>query len=146
LYPAAPLPAVRPPVSRELLAGRPALGSPSVLVDGAVARAFLDKVSDAWPLYEGALALVHPGYYLEQANKSISQNVVVSPWVHVESEGRLFGPVRVGERLETRARVSRLFEKKGHEFAEFDCLQVAEGRRPVAHVRHVAIYKLRPPE
>ncbi len=144
-YPAAPLPSVRQPVTREFLASEPALGTPGGVVDTAIARAFLDKVSDAWPLYTGAAAVVHPGYYLDQANKALSLNVVVSPWVHVESEGRHFGPVRVGERLDTRARVSRLFEKKGHEFVEFDCLLLADGR-PVAQIRHVAIYKLRPPE
>lgn len=142
-YPAAPLPSVRPPVTREILAGQPVLGTPSTLVDRAAARTFLDKVSDAWPPYGGASAPVHPGYYLDQANKALSLNVLVSPWVHVESEGRHFGAMRVGERLDTRARVDRLFEKKGHEFVELDCLLLAGGSRPVAHVRHVAIYKLR---
>ena len=143
-YPAGPLPGERPPVTREFLAARPALGAPSVAVDGAVASGFLDKVGDTWPLYAGPAGLVHPGFYLEQSNKALSQNVRVSPWIHVESEGRLFGAVRVGERLETRAKVGTLFEKKGHEFVELDCLLLAEGARPVAHVRHVAIYKLRP--
>jgi acyl dehydratase len=144
-YPAAALPSARAPVTREILAGQPVLGTPAGLVDREAARAFLDKVSDDWPPYAGPAAPVHPGYYLDQANKALSLNVVVSPWVHVESEGRHFGVARVGERLETRARVDRLFEKKGHEFVELDCLLLAEGTRPVARVRHVAIYRLRPP-
>jgi acyl dehydratase len=142
-YPAAPLPAERPAVSRQVLATRPVLGSPATLVDRAVGGAFLVKVSDTWPLYAGADAVVHPGYYLDQANKGLSLNVRVSPWVHVESEGQHFGPARVGERFETRVRVKSLYEKKGHEFVELDLLLLADGARPVARVRHVAIYRLR---
>ncbi len=66
----------------------------------------------------------------------------VSPWIHVESEGRHLGFARVGDRLEMRAKVKRLFEKKGHEFVELDLLLVAEGTRPIASIRHVAIYQL----
>jgi acyl dehydratase len=142
-YAAAPLPAERPPASREALAAGATLGTPSLRVDAAAARQFLDKVGDAWPLYAGDGAPVHPGVYLDQANKALSLNVRVSPWVHVESEGRHFGPARVGDRLDTRARVARLFERKGHEFVELDCLLLADGARPVAQVRHLAIYRLR---
>jgi hypothetical protein len=49
----------------------------------------------------------------------------------------------VGERLEMRGRVERLFEKKGHEFVEADLLLLANGSRPVASIRHTAIYLLR---
>jgi acyl dehydratase len=145
-YPAAPLPSARPQVTRDLLAALSVLGTPSTLVDEAVARRFLEKVGDAWPLYAGPGALVHPGFYLDQANKAVSLNVLVSPWVHAESEGRHFGALRVGERVDTRARVGRLFERRGHEFVELDCLLLAGGGRPVAQVRHVAIYKLRRPD
>jgi len=141
-YPAAPLPAERPPVSRELLAARTVLGTPELALDLATARAFLARVREPLPLYEGEAAPAHPGLYLEQANRALSRNVLVSPWIHVESGGRHLGAFRVGERLETRARVTSLFERKGHEFVELDLLQVAEGTRPVAHIRHVAIYRL----
>jgi hypothetical protein len=142
-YPKVPLPADRPPVSREILASRTALGSPELLVDEATARAFLERVSEPLPLYAGAGAPAHPGLYLDQANRALSRSVVVSPWIHVESEGRHLGLLRVGERLETRARIERLFERKGHEFVELDVLALADGRRPVAAIRHVAIYQLR---
>lgn len=141
-YPAAPLPAERPPVSREWLAARAVLGTPELALDRAAARAFLDRVSEPLALYDGEAAPAHPGLYLDQANRALSRNVLVSPWIHVESEGRHLGAFRVGERLETRAKVKSLFEKKGHEFVELDLLQVAEGTRPVAHIRHVAIYRL----
>jgi len=77
------------------------------------------------------------------ANRALSRNVRVSPWIHAESHGQHLGRARVGERLETRARVKRLFERKGHEFVELDLVLVAEGERPVASIRHIAIYQLR---
>jgi len=142
-YPAAPLPTERPLVSREILEAHRILGTPELFVDVDVALAFLDRVSETLPIYAGPAAVAHPGLYLSEANRALSRNVVVSPWIHVESEGRHLSPLRVGERLETRARVKDLFEKKGHQFAELDLLLVAERSRPVAHIRHVAIYQLR---
>jgi len=142
-YPAAPLPAERPPVSRDLLASRRVLGTPELLLDEPTAQAFLDKVGEPLSIYGGAAALAHPGMYLEQANRALSRNVRVSPWIHVESEGRHLRVARVGERLEMRARVKSLFEGKGHEFVELDLLLVGDGARPVASIRHVAIYQLR---
>ena len=142
-YPAAPLPAERPPVSRAVLEARRVLGTPELSLDADAARAFLERVAEPLELYTGAGAPAHPGLYLAEANRALTRNVVVSPWIHVESEGRHLGLLRVGERLETRARVAELFEKKGHEFVELDLLLLADGARPVAQIRHRAIYRLR---
>jgi len=142
-YPAAPLPDERPRVSREILAARSVLGTPELVLDAATARAFLDRVGEPLSLYGGPAAPAHPGLYLHEANRALSRNVIVSPWIHVESEGQHLGALRIGERLETRARVGSLFERKGHEFVELDLLLLADGKRPVAHIRHKAIYQLR---
>jgi acyl dehydratase len=146
-YPAAPLPLAdeRPRVSREVLAAQPVLGTPELVLDASTAQGFLGRVAEPLALYRGSGAPAHPGLYLHEANRALSRNVVVSPWIHVESEGRHLGPFRVGERLETRARVGTLFERKGHQFVELDLLLLAEGVRPVAHIRHKAIYELRGP-
>ena len=142
-YPAAPLPEERPPVSRTILASRTVLGTPALDLDEVTARAFLDRVGESLPLYAGPRALAHPGLYLDQANKALSRNVRVSPWIHAESHAQHLGRAHVGERLETRAKVKSLYERKGHEFVELDLLLVAEGARPVASIRHIAIYQLR---
>lgn len=144
-YPPAPLPEERPLVSREWLAARPVLGTPVLELSEGVAGEFLDRVSEPLPMYREPRAPAHPGLYLDQANRGLDRNVRVSPWMHVESHGQHFGLVRMGEQLETRVRVNSLFEKKGHEFVELDLLLLADGTRPVASVRHVAIYKPRPP-
>ncbi len=145
-YPAAPLPADRPPATREHLASLRALGTPVALYDERTASAYLDTVSDGLALYRGAGGLVHPAFYLDQANRALDRNVRMGPWIHVGSVIRHLGPARLGERLETRGRVRALFEKKGREFAELDLLILAgEPARPVAHVLHTAIYSLPTP-
>ncbi len=143
-YPAAALPAVRPSASRAFLESHPVLGTPRLILERGVMDAFLLKVGETLTMYRGADAAVHPGFYLDQANRALDRNVRVSPWIHVESHGQHLSAARVGERLETRARVKGLFQGKGHEFVELDLLLVAEGTRPVASIRHVAIYQLRP--
>lgn len=142
-YPVAPLPAERPVATRAHLAGRAILGTPELLLERSVIDAFLRRVSDTLPVYQGADAPAHPGLYLDQANRALDRNVKVSPWIHVESHGQHLAAPRVGERLSTRAKVKNLFQGKGHEFVELDLLLVADGARPVASIRHVAIYQLR---
>ena len=147
LYPPAPLPTERPLVSREHLAGLTTLGTPEALYDGACAAEYVERVSDTLPLYQGAAAWVHPAFFLQQANRALRDNVRVSPWIHVASVVRHLGGARVGETLATRGRVRSLFEKKGRELVELDLLIVAgPSARPVAHIRHTAIYRLPSPD
>jgi acyl dehydratase len=142
-YPAAALPAEPPLASRAYLEQRAVLGTPQLILERAVADAFLEKVSEKLSMYRDGDAPAHPGIYLEQANRALDRNVRVSPWIHVESHGQHLTVPRLGERLATRAKVKNLFQGKGHEFVELDLLLVAEGTRPVASIRHVAIYQLR---
>jgi acyl dehydratase len=143
-YPLADLPAERPPASRGAFERLAILGSPTRLYDGAVAAEYREKFEDPDPLYRGAGALVHPAFYLEQGNRAVDQNVCPGPWIHVASEVRHLGLARVGARVTTRGRVQRLFEKKGNEFVELDLLLVADDAQPIAHLRHLAIYLVRP--
>ena len=69
-------------------------------------------------------------------------NIRLGPWMHVVSEVTHFGVVSDGERVSTRGRIAKLFERKGHRFAELDLLLVADDTRPVQHVRHTAIYEI----
>jgi hypothetical protein len=142
-YPPAPLPATRPPVDAAVL-GRPGpLGSPELLVDAAAARAYARDVDDDLAVYREPPPVVHPGLLLQQANRALSENVALGPWVHVASDVAHGGVARAGDRLQTRGRVARVFERKGHHFVELDLLVVAGETRPILHVRHTAIYALR---
>jgi len=146
LYPAAPVPAERPAATRAHLDGLAALGTPVATYDDARAGEYLEKVGDALGLYRGARGFVHPGFFLDQANRALDRNVTLGLWIHVGSAVRHLGGARVGETLATRGRVRSLFEKKGREFVELDLVIVAgDRRRPVAHVQHTAIYHLPPP-
>jgi hypothetical protein len=146
LYPAAPLPADRPVATREYLAGMTALGTPEALYDEACAAEYVDRVSETLSHYRGADGWAHPAFFLQQANRALRDNVRVSPWIHVSSVVRHLGGARVGAHLATRGRVRSLFEKKGREMVELDLLIVAgPSARPVAHIRHTAIYCLPPP-
>jgi len=140
----APLPqdAERPPASREVLERLDVLGSPELVYDEPTAAEYLDSIGDSLVVYRGSHGWVHPAVVLKQANQSLSRNVRLGPWIHVGSEVWHLGGARVGERLVMLGRVHRLFERKGREFVELDLLFTADGTRPVARVRHTAIYQL----
>jgi hypothetical protein len=72
-------------------------------------------------------------------------NVRLGPWIHTASAVTNLGVVRDGDRVATRARVAGLSTRKGHELVELDVLLLADGDRPVTHIRHSAIYRLRQP-
>lgn len=144
MYHAAPLPDPRPAATRAHLAALDALGSPVAHYDAARAAEYLAKVDDALAPYRGASAAVHPGFYLEQANRALDRNVKMGPWIHVGSVVRHLGAAHVGDHLATRGKVRSLFEKKGREFVELDLVLVA-GDRAIAHVLHTAIYQLPSP-
>jgi acyl dehydratase len=142
-YAVVPLPAERPRATRTLLEGVRVLGTPELDLDAAAAAGFVTRFGETLGVYSGTVAPAHPGMHLEMANRALDRNVRMSPWIHVGSEGRHLSAARVGDRLAMRGRVQRLFEKKGHEFVEADLLLVANSSRPVASIRHTAIYLLR---
>ena len=142
-YAVAPVPAERPLVTRAHLERLKVLGTPELDLTAKAAADYITRFGETLSLYAGAGAPAHPGIHLDLANRALDRNVRMSPWIHVESRGRHWSAARVGDRLEMRGRVERLFEKKGHEFVEADLLLVADGSRPVASIRHTAIYLLR---
>lgn len=87
--------------------------------------------------------LVHPGIVLRMCNMALLQSVKLGPWIHVGSAVRNHSPALVGETLSARGRVAANYERKGHRFVEFDALVLAGAARPVASVRHTAIYRPR---
>jgi acyl dehydratase len=139
-YPVAPAPTARPPVSVETLERLDPLGSPVLVLEAAALARYADEVADPLPLYRGPGAVAHPGLLLQQANRALSENVVLGPWVHVSSDLSHAGIARAGDRLTTRGRVARLSERGGHRYVELDLLMVAGEARPILHVRHVAIW------
>jgi hypothetical protein len=135
------MPDERAPATEESLAALGALGSWEASFRAAHAPAFLAEIGEDLAVYrDGGLA--HPGYLLLAANWILGANVRLGPWMHVGSDVTNYGTVADGDVVSTRGRVTRLFERKGHRFAELDLLMVANGTRPVMHVRHTAIYDI----
>jgi len=142
-YPPAPLPAERPPASATSLAAGTILGTLSLRLDEARATAFADSISDDLSVYRGPRGIAHPALLLALANRVLAGNVVLGPWIHVSSDVTHYGLARAGETLQTRGRVTGLFERKGHKFVDLDVLTVAGGARPIMLVKHTAIYDVR---
>ena len=113
-YPAAPLPASPPPATAETLASLDPLGAPALLLDPAPRspRPATD-LDDPSPSYRGPEAVAHPGLLLRQANRALSENVALGPWIHVSSDVAHCDLARAGDRLETRGRVARRLRAEG---------------------------------
>jgi acyl dehydratase len=109
---------------------------------GDAAREYLTDVRESDPIYarEG---LGHPGLLQRVMNKVLVDNAILGPWIHVGSRMQLLTAARSGDELTARAKVTGNYEKKGHRFVELDALVVANGRTPLAHCQHIAIYQPR---
>jgi acyl dehydratase len=109
---------------------------------GDAARQYLAEIRETDPIYvkEG---LGHPGLLLRTMNSVLVDNAILDPWIHVGSRMQILAAARSGDELSARARVTGNYEKKGHRFVELDALVLANGRTPVAHCQHTAIYQPR---
>jgi acyl dehydratase len=109
---------------------------------GAAAHEYLTDVRERDPIYarEG---LGHPGLLQRVMNKVLVDNAIMDPWIHVGSRMQLLNAARSGDELIARAKVTGNYEKKGHRFVELDALVVANGKTPLAHCQHIAIYQPR---
>jgi acyl dehydratase len=139
-YPHAALPAERPPASNATLSPGTVLGSVEVTFRAEHAPRSLGGIGDDLALYVEQ-GVAHPGALLTSANTLLTSNVRLGPWIHVGSDVTHFDVVRDGQRVETRGRVARCFERKGHRLVELDAVLVVDGGRPVVRVRHTAVWE-----
>lgn len=142
LLPIRDLPAERPAASEDTLGEGLVLGSLSNTFRADKAAAFLDTIAEPLALYR-AEGIAHPGWLVWFANTVLVQNVVLGPWIHVESEAFHHGVVSHGDTVVTRARVTRNYERKGHQFVDVH-VQLTVDDRPVLDIDHRAIWALRP--
>jgi acyl dehydratase len=141
-YPPEPLPDEPPRASAESLAEGTRLGSVETVFQSRCADSYLDAIGETLPLYR-EVAIAHPGWLLRRANRVLAANVRLGPWVHVESDLRLFGTVCDGDHVSTRARVVREWERRGHKFVTLDVVVASGDAAPVMRVEHTAIYEPR---
>jgi acyl dehydratase len=140
-YPLSQPPAVRPPADETSLAIGRALSTAPAILTRDRHEAYLADVRETDPIYARA-GIAHPGILLRLCNSALRDNVLLSPWIHTGSTMRNMGVARVGEVLAARTRVVANYDRKGHRLVDLDCVLTADDR-PVAHVLHTAIYKLR---
>lgn len=137
---AVPAPDARPPASEEVLTVGQVLGSVALPTSPALVADHLRQLGEPSPIY-GEEGIVHPAYLLQAANRVLTANVVLTAWLHVESEIGHYRTVRVGEELEVRGRVGAASTRKGHRFVVLDVAWLAAEER-VAAARHTAIWQL----
>jgi len=101
---------------------------------------FLDNVVESSPIYG---SVCHPAFWVAQANEVLMRNIALGPWIHTASDVRHYALARDGEGLALRGRVIDLYERRGHELIVVDLGLFGENHRPVAHIKHTAIIRLR---
>jgi acyl dehydratase len=141
-FPPAIPPANRPAADDTSLDEGRYLASAEVQFDEQSSTGYLRDVRETSTIYRDE-GLAHPGYLLRLCNRVLVDNVVLAPWIHTGSDLQFHGLARIGDRLVARAHIAANYERKGHRFVDLDCLILANGERPIAHVQHTAIYRLR---
>jgi hypothetical protein len=134
----AELPADPPPASPEALVPGTVLGTVTERFDAAAHATYLADVRETLPLY-AAEGIAHPGWVLRLANRALSANVVLGPWIHVSSDLALQGVVPDGALVAARSVVLDEFERKGHRFVTLDVAITADDA-PVQRITHTAIH------
>lgn len=133
----APAPGRRPLASESSLAKGTSLGRIPLPTSEEALTSYLDKIGAG----DWTLDALHPGMLLEGANWVLAANVVLPPWIHVESSIAHRRAVRVGEAVEVHAAVAEEWEHKGHRFAALD-VAWRSADDVVAVGRHVVIWQL----
>lgn len=107
---------------------------------------FLGNMVDDSPLYRGEVAVCHPAFLISQANEIFMRNITLGMWIHTASEVQHLVLAEDGEMLSLRGRVVDAYERRGHELITADLAVFGEAERPIAHIKHTAIIRLKSAE
>lgn len=118
------------------------LGIPAYTQTQDAAAEYLKDVRETDAVYSRD-RIMHPGMLLRTMNWALMENAILGPWIHVGSMVQHLGVASVGDTLTARAKVTGNYERKGHRFVELDGVIVANGKTPIAHCQHTAIYQPR---
>jgi len=143
LLPMADLPVLetRPKASRESLRVGSALGTLREVYTREAGLQHIAAVRDDPELYDDG-RIANAAWLLRRANYVLADNVLLGPWIHVESTINMHGLLHDGEELEVRAVVAHNVDTKGHLMVTLD-VQMLSGTRPIMSCQHLAIYEPR---
>ena len=136
-----PDPAQRPEATPESLPDGRVLGTFEQDMDPAEQEQYLNDIGEPLEVFRTE-KIIHPGWLLRMANRALSANVQLGPWMHVGSTVRNLALARHGDRLSTRSRVRRSYEHKGHLFVDIAVL-ILHDETAIQFVDHVSIYRPR---
>lgn len=139
----APLPELktRPKASMDSLPIGGTLGTLHERYTREVGLQHIEAVRDDAALYDDG-RIANAAWLLRRANYVLADNVLLGPWIHVESEISLHSLLTDGEELEVRAVVADNADTKGHLMVTLD-VQMLSGDRHIMSCRHWAIYEPR---
>jgi hypothetical protein len=143
LLPTAQMPAAekRPKASMESLKVGATLGTLRETYTREAGLEHIAAVRDDAALYDNG-RIANAAWLLRRANYVLADNVVLGPWIHVESLIDMHSLLLDGEPLEVRAVVADNVDTKGHLMVTLD-VQMLSNERPVMTCRHLAIYEPR---
>ncbi len=143
LLPTAEMPAAdkRPKASMESLKIGATLGTLRERYTREAGLEHIAAVRDDAALYDNG-RIANAAWLLRRANYVLADNVVLGPWIHVESAIDMHTLLLDGEELEVRAVVADNAETKGHLMVTLD-IQMLSAERPIMTCRHLAIYEPR---
>ncbi len=88
-------------------------------------------------------AFANPAFLVNLANRALTANVRLGPWIHTESEVQNFSRLALGRCVDVESSVLDLFERGGHEFCDLQVNVFLKEGEPIATIRHRVIYLLR---
>jgi len=136
-----PAPEARSQASMESLQPGLVLGTLRETYSRAEGLEHIAAVRDDPALYDDG-RIANAGWLLRRANYVLADNVLLGPWIHVESDINMHSLLHDGEDLEVRAVVAENVESKGHLIVMLDVQMVSRDRH-IMSCRHCAIYEPR---
>lgn len=100
---------------------------------------YLQDVSETDSIY-GQESIVHYGTLVRAGIMTLPSHFVTKPWIHAATDAQYLGLAFVGDALDFRGRIVRMYERRGHKIMEVEGLVVANEVRPVMWLRLVEIY------
>jgi hypothetical protein len=131
----------RPKASMESLPLGATLGTLHERYSRETGLQHIAAVRDDAGLYDDG-RIANAAWLLRRANYVLADNVLLGPWIHVESEINMHSLLTDGEELEVRAVVADNADTKGHLMVTLDVQMLSEGRH-IMSCRHWAIYEPR---